>query len=139
MAIVEFMDDPYINIDFEVDFGVDPRGVIVIPGIDTPLTCYACNESIVYVHKTMSPITRDDGSPSRRTSRQPVTRVLANHCFVLQHINCSCPQHIYDDGDSSDSGDEGGPPRQSDDDVASSQALRPHLAWSLLSRIQSSP
>ena len=117
MVIVEFMTYPYVDIEFEVDFSVNPFGVIVIPGTTDPLTCYVCNDPIVYVHKTMSPITRDDGTPSRRTSRQPVTRLLANHCFVLQHINCSCPQHIYDDGDSSDSGDEGDPPRQSDDDV----------------------
>ena len=100
-----------------ISSSVNPLGVIVIPGTTDPLTCYVCNDPIVYVRKTMSPITRDDGTPSRRTSRQPVTRLLANHCFVLQHINCSCPQHIYDDGDSSDSGDEGDPPRQSDDDV----------------------
>ena len=117
MVIVEFMTYPYVDIEFEVGFSVNPFGVIVIPGTTDPLMCYVCNDPIVYIHKTISPITRDDGTPSRRTSRQPVTRLLANHCFVLQHINCSCPQHIYDDGDSSDSGVEGDPPRQSDDDV----------------------
>ena len=116
MVIVEFMTYPYVDIEFEVGFSVNPFGVIVIPGTTETLTCYVCNHPIVYIHKTMSPLTREDGTPSRRTSRQPVTRLLANHCFVLQHINCSCPQHIYDDGDSSDSGDEGDPPRQSDDD-----------------------
>ena len=120
MVIVEFMEYPYINTEYEVDHSVNPFGVIAIPGTTEPLTCYVCNHPIVYIHKTRSPLFHEDGTPRRRTSRQPVVRLLANHCFVLQHINCSCSRQIYDDGDSSDSDDEGDPLQsptlQSDDD-----------------------
>ena len=53
MVIVEFMTYPYVDIEFEVDFSVNPLGVIVIPGTTDPLTCYVCNDPIVYVRKTM--------------------------------------------------------------------------------------
>ena len=116
MVIVEFITYPYIDIEYEVDHSVNPFGVIAIPGTTEPLTCYVCNYPIVYIDKTRSPLTREDGTPRRRVSRQPVVRLLANNCFVLQHINCSCSQLIHDDGDSSDSDDECDPPMQSDDD-----------------------
>ena len=119
MVIVEFMEYPYINTEYEVDHSVNPFGVIAIPGTTEPLTCYVCNHPIVYIHKTRSPLFHEDGTPRRRTSRQPVVRLLANQCFVVQHINCSCSRVIYDDGDSSDSDDEVDPlqsPTLSDDD-----------------------
>ena len=119
MVIVEFIEYPYVDTEYVVDHLVNSFGVIAIPGTTEPLTCYVCNHPIVYIDKTRSPLFHEDGTPRRRTSRQPVVRLLANHCFVLQHINCSCPGQIYDDGDSSDSDDEDDPlqsPTLSDDD-----------------------
>ena len=98
---------------------MNPFGVIAVPGTTEPLTCYVCNHPIVYIDKTRSPLIREDGTLRRRTSRQPVVRLLANHCFVVQHINCSSSRVVYDDGDSSDSDDEVDPlqsPTLSDDD-----------------------